>query len=332
MKEDKNTVTQKRKPKTIRLRAFKIKNADITRCYSEAKSLLLTKLNSTGKVKDRCMLLSSEDPKKEQDLISYYQISEQTNSVSCTMLRIAPSNDLDKIPDDLLEKKTFTIEELESTDIESAAICKDHYYFAISDDYLVTNLPLNKTISSLQTYICWLTNNELIEFTPVVDANNLVQLKDLRSIVVRDPSPLPLSESDPENRSQAMLTTESSTKIKLTEAVIGYLKSVMSNIATFEQIQNNQLISAELLIKFKKPKKMTKEKYADILGACLKPVSDLDNISFKRIDGKTDVKGKDVLKTKLVGIEITETGKLIEQQVFQEMGKYLVELKNEENS
>ncbi|ETS31094.1 hypothetical protein BB987_09295 [Photorhabdus temperata] len=334
MKEEKNTITERsRKPKTIKLRAFKIKNTDITRSHSEVKDSLLTKLNNTAMVKDRCMLLSSEDPKKEQDLISCYQTSEQANAVFCTMLRIAPSSEIEQIPDNLLEKKNFTMEELEGAGIESTVICKDHYYFAISNDFLVTNLALNKTIPSLQTYIGWFINNELVEFTPMIDVNNQTKLKDIKAIIVRDPAPLPASSNTAiNNKNQTTQIAESSTKIKLTEAVMAYLSSVMSNTTTFAQIQDSQLISAELLIKFKKPRKMTQEEYANILGAYLKPVSDLDNISFKRADGKTEVKGKDLLRIKPVDIEVTETGKLVEQQVFQEMSKFLVELKNETES
>lgn len=68
---------------------------------------------------------------------------------------------------------------------------QNHFYFCISDNYLVTNLQMNRTISSLQTYIRWLVGNEMIEFTPMIVKGNKVQLKDIKSISVRDPSPLP---------------------------------------------------------------------------------------------------------------------------------------------
>ncbi|MDX7988927.1 hypothetical protein FE392_16620 [Xenorhabdus sp. 12] len=167
----------------------------------------------------------------------------------------------------------------------------------------------------------------------MVDVNHQTKLKDIKAIIVRDPAPLPApSNTAINNNGQTTQLAESSTKIKLTETVIAYLSSVMSNTTTFAQIQDSQLISAELLIKFKKPRKMTQDEYANILGAYLKPVSDLDNISFKRADGKTEVKGKDLLRIKPVDIEVTETGKLVEQQVFQEMNKFLIELKNETES
>ncbi|HEF0030338.1 TPA: hypothetical protein R8G57_004938, partial [Citrobacter freundii] len=72
--------------------------------------------------------------------------------------------------------------------------------------------------------------------------------------------------------------------------------------------------------------KMTDDEYERALGAYLKPVSDLDNVSFKRKDNKTEIKGKDLLLTKAVDIETTQSGKLVEQQLLQEMSKFLVEL------
>ncbi len=91
----------------------------------------------------------------------------------------------------------------------------------------------------------------------------------------------------------------------------------------------HQIVSAELLIKFSKPRSMDEDSYAKLLGATLKPVSDLDNIVFKRSDGRSEIKGKDLLKIKNVTIEVTDSGKLVEQEVFQEMSRYLKEIENE---
>lgn len=74
---------------------------------------------------------------------------------------------------------------------------------------------------------------------------------------------------------------------------------------------------------------MDEDSYAKLLSATLKPVSDLDNIVFKRSDGRSEIKGKDLLKIKNVTIEVTDSGKLVEQEVFQEMSRYLKEIENE---
>lgn len=329
--------SKKSKPKKVRMRAFRVENNDLSKSSSPAKSLLLSKLDGSESVKERCMILSQEDSKKEQDLISFHQTSEKSKSVFCTMIRVSPSNDVEQIPNELFDKKFFTMDEFKDSGIESSVVCKGHFYFCINDNYLITNLPLTKTISSLQTYICWLTSNELIEFTPMIDKKNQTQLKDLDFIKVKDPGqPTKEKETDEESDHSTaqppVISEEKSKAFKLPSMLMDIIKKTLSDTSSFSDLINNKIVSAELLIKFKKPRKMTDEEYAKILGATLKPVSDLDNITFKRKDGKSEVKGKDLLKTKTVDIEVTETGKLVEQMVFQEMSKYLIEIKSEEET
>lgn len=59
----------------------------------------------------------------------------------------------------------------------------------------------------------------------------------------------------------------------------------------------------------------------------LKPVSDLDNISFKTRSG-TSVTGNELQKTKLVEVDTTDTGKLNEQTLSQQMELFIKELEN----
>jgi len=334
--DNQNKKNKEIKPKTIKLRAFKIENSELSKSSSPAKEMLLSKLKSTSTVKERCLILAPEDPKNEQDLIPHYQVSEKSRSVFCTMVRVAPSEGVEKIPDVLFDKPSFTMSELQSAAIDTTVVCKNHFYFCMSDDFLVTNLPLNKTVSSLQTYIRWLAEDELIEFTPMIVNNNQAQLKDLKNITIKDPSPISQQSSSgsvqPQHGLVATGEEEKNTKIKLTQSVMDAIKSAVPGLTNLKEIIDNQIVSAELLIKFNKPRKMKEDDYARILGATLKPVSDLDNIVFKRSDGRADIKGKDLLKIKNVTIEVTESGKLVEQSVFQEMSRFLIEIQSEKSN
>lgn len=339
MNQELPSESPKSKTKKVNLRAFEIKNPNISESSSNARAMLASKLSEVKMAKDRCMLLNLEDPNRERDLISYFKEALNSNSVFCTMLRISSENDVQHITETLFEKDVFTMDDIASTYIDTSAICKDHYYFSISDNFLVTNLALNKTISRLQTYLSWFTNDELLEFTPIISAKDKTKLSDLKSIVVKDPEPLS-SQATSDGQPQVPATstpgttvsTESNKTIKLTAKVLEIIKNTMSETKTLDDMTLSQMISAELLIKFKKPRKMTEEEYKRILGAYLKPVSDLDNITFKRKDGKSEIKGKDLLRTKSVEVETTQTGKISEPQLLQEMSKFLNELKNEKNS
>lgn len=320
------------KPKQVTLRAFEIKNPNLSKASSNAKASLTSRLEQVKLSKERCMILNPEDPNQERDVLSYFKESPISNSVFCTMLRITSDKEVQHITDTLFEKEVFSMNDIETAHIDATAICKNHYYFSMSDEYLVTNLPLNKTIARLQTYLSWFTNNDLLEFTPLISAKGKTKLSDLKAIVVRDPEPLSGQAIDvvpQDSHTNLPATTEGKKSIKLTQKVLDIIRSSMSDTEQLNDIALSQMISAELLIKFKKPRRMSEDEYKKALGAYLKPVSDLDNISFKRKDNKTEVKGKDLLLTKRVSIETTQSGKLVEHQLLQEMSRFLVELSND---
>ncbi|WP_236566470.1 hypothetical protein [Pasteurella multocida] len=106
------------------------------------------------------------------------------------------------------------------------------------------------------------------------------------------------------------------------------LPKLLKEGSDFKEVENlAKIISAELVVKFKKPRKMIQDDYEKILGATLKPVGDIENIKFKTKDKKNIVRGKDLLKTKTVEIEKTESGYLVEEQLIQAMAHYLQEIR-----
>lgn len=328
------TDTKDIKPKKVTLRAFFIKNPNLTTATSEVYDNLLDRLQKSETTEERCMLLNVEDPNKEKDLISYYEDLNISKSIFATMLRIAPGEDAQHITDELLKRKIFSIDDLENLEENkleiTPAICRDHYYFSLNNEYLVTNLPGNRTITNLQTYIGWFIKNELLEFTPIIIPPTDTKLSDLKGIVVKDPINTPTSTSVSNDKSNTNLSTTHEKSIRLNKYVINIIKDLLRDNKTLQETELGQLISAELLIKFKKPKKMSEDEYKKILGAYLKPVADLDNISFRPTNGKSIIKGKDLLKTKIVDIDVTKTGKISEPALLQEMSKFLIELKLDE--
>ncbi|RTZ49406.1 hypothetical protein EJ377_01770 [Chryseobacterium arthrosphaerae] len=167
--------------KSIYLRAFRIENADITRRTLDVKELLEAKLESTT-VEQRRMLLNSDD--NEEDLICDYFKSRPY--VFAAILRIKPKGDVPNIPDSLFNDNKFLISELDELDIDATLVYKDHYYFLMNNEYLVTNLPRNITVSRLQTYINHLLEDErdetVYEFTPLVKETPQYSLSDLKTI------------------------------------------------------------------------------------------------------------------------------------------------------
>ena len=105
---------------------------------------------------------------------------------------------------------------------------------------------------------------------------------------------------------------------------------MFKEVETLKNIELEKFVSAELLIKFSKPKDITKEEYQKFLGAYLKPISDTENVIFVPKKG-SPIKSSEILEVKTVKIDLTESNKISEPNLFQEIEKYLIELieKNE---
>jgi len=103
--------------------------------------------------------------------------------------------------------------------------------------------------------------------------------------------------------------------------------SLFTESANMDDIEIDQIMSAKLILQLKKPKSMTDEEYQKKYSAMLKPVSDLENVSFQNKDGKK-INSKKILKEKSISIDVTESGFLSENQMILEMEKFLDELKN----
>lgn len=304
----------------MKLRAFSINNPEITKSESDLLAKLRHALKTTQSSNERRMLLSSDDPQKEEDLLSYFSDPEEPGCQFCTMLRLAPGNEVQHISGSLFDKSRFTISDLHNTDLDTAAIYKSHFYFSASKNFIVTNLPGNITILRLQTYINWLTQG-LYEISPLIEEALVPQLADIRNITVKDPI-----------RESGFLGQDSETKksvFNIASYAIEQVKKMLTETAKLSDHELSQMISAKLVIEFSKPKKADSEELKKAYSALLKPMSDLDNFSVRTRDNKTVAKGRDILRVKPVKIDLTEGGRPNENTVRQEMARFLIELENE---
>ncbi|RPE30817.1 hypothetical protein EC846_1518 [Acinetobacter sp. BIGb0102] len=305
-----------------KLRAFELINSDINKKNSDLGDKLRAKLQTSVAVHDRRMLLNAEDPQKEEDLISdFARNSSAGDPLFCTMLRVALGNNVQHIDGTLFSKPNFTIAELNNSVVNAEAIYKNHYYFAVNNNFLITNMPGNLTITRLQTYLNWLLN-DLYEVNPLIAEDAMPELANIKDIVVRDPvtgGSISTSGGKP--------TFGKSYNIG--KAALELVKEALSDTKNLSDHQLEQMISAKLVIEFKKPKKDDDEQIKKAFGALLKPVSDLDNFEFMTRNNKRIIKGKKLLRVKEVTIETTDTNLFNEAQLSQEMSRFIRELENE---
>lgn len=307
-------------PKSVTLRAFTLENNDLKKDNCGLLDLLTAKL-SESKAQDRRMLLSQDDPQKEEELISDFNIKKGVY-LSGTVLRLMPSKDAVSIPDELFDGKKIAYSELNAIDVRDSVICKDVYYFMVSDKVLVMCWYGNKTIKSFQTYINWLLGNEekvvLFEFTPKIVSVSEIQVSGLRSIRVQDSHIELPADSNEQGFSKS-----------LKDISKNIIRDLLKEVKDLDETMLEEIISTELLIKFKrKPKEMTQEDYDKAIGAYMKPVSDTESITFIPKAGRP-ISGNEILKTKRVTVKMSDSGKLSENELYQKMEIFIREIKNE---
>lgn len=139
--------------KKLTLRAVKISNPSITKPNSGILGFMEKVLTEESKAADRRMPLNAEDPDRE--LLANYIWPPSRSFLFGMMLRITPAESGGMISEDLFNQRTITMAEVTAGSPDKSQY-KDHFYFAVSNDYLVTTLPGNINIGRLQTYINWL--------------------------------------------------------------------------------------------------------------------------------------------------------------------------------
>lgn len=310
--------------KKIKLRAFEIENKSIGKSSSGLLKNLQDKLTSSSTANERRMILNVEEDKPEEDLISYHASSNQVQF--CTMLRIKPGKDVQHINETLFNKTSFTIAELHNTDVNATAIYKEHYYFGIFGDFLVTTLPGNITITRLQTYLNWYLDR-LYEITPVISPSVSKDLSSIKSITVMDPvneTAIRELEAKADGKQRAVYN--------LPGIALDKVRGMLVDAKSLTDLELANLISAKLVIEFNKPKKSDSEALKKAYAAMLKPISDLDHVQIKTRDNKQLKKGSEILRTKVVDIDQTDKGNINENTLIQAMAIFISELTNEKKA
>ena len=305
--------------KKIKLRAFEINNKNIGKSSSGLMQNLQDKLKASLTASERRMTLNAEEEKPEEDLISYHTFS--SNVQFCTMLRITPGKDVQHINDNLFSKPSFTISDLYSTVVDATAIYKEHYYFGVSGDFLVTNLPGNITVTRLQTYLNWYLD-KLYERSPIISPSVSKDLSSVKSITVVDP----INERLIRNASVPATDDKGRSVFNLPMLALEKVKGMLVDTKNLTDLELANLISAKLVIEFNKPKKNDTESMKKAYAALLKPMSDLDHVQIKTRDNKNLKKGSDILKTKTVDIDVTDKGNINENTLIQAMAIFINEL------
>ncbi len=214
----------------------------------------------------------------------------------------------------MLNQKQFTVSSISYSGTADNKTCLDYFFFCLSDDKLIVTLDQRTGISRFETYLNWLLNTtesgENIEFTPMVDEEH-ISAAEIKQITINNSFEMNLGGDDPKK------DTVGSKIVELTQDV---LRKLFSDTNSLDELLSANICSANLTIKFTKPRSMNNDEYKKkTASAILKPLENPDNISFKGKGRK--IKGSQVLKTDIIEVDCDDNGAVSEQSVYQQMIK-----------
>lgn len=305
--------------KKIRLRSFGLSNTNLIQNGTGIIACLNSVLPEDSTANSRRMMLNAQDG--DEDLLSFYSFLRDRYLFGM-MLRIIPVENGGFISDDLFSNNTISIADLEQG-ADNGFQYKDHYYFMLSDRFVVTNLSGSYSIDRFQTYINWLTENHrnsIFDMNPVTKLPDGVRVSDIKSIEfagVRAVNVEPNSEP-------AVVT-------KMREITSDVLSMLFEDTEELDNIRGEELVSAKLLLKIRKrPADMAEEDYTRAMSAITRQITNDSGIAIKTRQGGTYT-GEAVKDVKEVDVELTENDRLNEQQLKQLMEQYLQDLESRDN-
>lgn len=301
--------------KPVKLRAFRInQTSELSTEDRSLISLLQQVFTPASIVQDRTMQLNEVED--EEDVLPFFKWNSEKNFVFGMIMRVLKNDITQGIPSDLYDRESFSISDIDG--VESVDTCKSFYYIALNEKFLVTNLPGNLPINRVETFINYLVNEQrrgIYKFVPVMTIPEELPLSQIRKIVIG------------ENISLHASTEGIGSSIKtLSKEVIAHLLGENPNIT---ELTENDIIQANLVLKFrKKPTDMPKEEYEQLLGQMARPLLDDRGICIETKQGKK-ISGEMIRREKRVTVDITETGRVNEKNLMQEMELFITELMRE---
>lgn len=312
-------------PKKLTLRAFRIENSNLTEAHSGILGLLQQVLTTESIAVQRRMTLNAEDP--DRDLLANFIWAQNSSYMFGMMLRVIPADNGGVMDEQLFNQPTITMAEVNEGN-PSQSQYKDHFYFALNNNFLVTNLAGNINIDRLQTYINWLLESvrgeKLFQFTELTKLPDGVPLSDIKDIQFVGGGNI-LSATQTENEQTTIAT-------RLGNITNGILEQLLGNdTANLEKIRANQLIEAKLVLKIKrKNKELATEEYNRIMGALATNVTNDSGIVVQTKTGNKFT-GAAVKVKKSITVQCIGPNRIVEEQLKQQMEQFLSEVRNREN-
>lgn len=308
---------------TFKLYAYRIENEKLSSSVSDFTSNLIKKLD-TEKLNAGQRRLKPSKQSNDEDVLSYYHINRATKRIFGIMMRIAPTEDVGKIPDNLFAQELISPDQLQAIEktVGVSIICKNIYYFMVDEHHLVTTLPKNR-MTQFKTYMNWLLEvyrgETIYKFSNLIEMPSSTTLKDIRSIVFADNAKQLLPDSKQH---------EEKTVTKLINVAGDFIKSYISDNSNLQFLIDKQILSANLVIKFNPVKKADADDddVKKALSAILTPLADDEAVAVE-LRNRNKISAGQMIRFIEIEVEKMSNGAVNHEQLSQEMEDYLNSLK-----
>lgn len=253
--------------KKVTYRVFTIQNASLSHDASDLKDELLMKLTKSN-IEQR-LIPVHEDDDSVNDLLSSFASPTGTLAPEYfygVMMRLKPAKEIKALPDDYIKLTELSETQLqEIQEVAGKTVCSGIFHFLIRGTFLITDLPQIQTITGFEKYINRFLGDAQYSFRPYLHHKDL-RLNDISKVVFKETfAPTSQDEDNP---------------VSIQQPVKKLFRYISPEVKGLNKILEANIVSANMVINFEKPRKMTQQDYNKQLGAILAPIQNLENVYF----------------------------------------------------
>lgn len=309
------------KAKEVKLYAFSVYSSEgkLTKSHASITKWLQEKLQDS-KLDDRCMKLSLLSDDSDEDFIGDYSKLSNSSYVYGTLFRITPSENVPSFTDELLTKSTISMAEIESLSKKNGVrkAYKNHLYFYITDDIIITN---TSSAKKLETYLNWYLEVFLLEnyisIRPRVKKIDKTTLGSLKELKIEEPKR--------PKKAKSLEKEKSKTTVKTMAIVDGIKEKVLNLLVkdygldklTADNFNDVVRVQLSILIAQNTDVMPNSEAARKTLESVLNVVSN-DALEFVGKKGAR-IKSEEMQIRKDVSVELSSNGFLNEPSLYKEM-------------
>lgn len=301
--------------RTIKFYAYKIStNNSLTYDATDITKLLKDSVNGTT-AEDRLLRPAKSSP--DEDLLADYDPEYNGGIFYGLLMRVTDGVLTGAIPSEFLQNEKIRIEELGHDGVGNKRY-KGVYYFGIKGNICIAT---TDKVKSLSVYLNWLIESvrgdTLFDFEALLSPSGKIKLSEVKSVELGGSISIPIDDSS----SKSSTFTVKDVGMKLVRGLASVWKSPV-----LDQILENDLIHAKLVLQLVRPKDMKKPDYTRLISSIV--TTGQDDVTFKTKNGRS-ITGETCRTLKTVEIELTSDGQISQIELKQEMERFFKELHND---